>query len=239
MRWDLHDPHHAGNGERRLRIAVSELPAQHGRSRHDRVQHAVEARIDPIDGASHHDVGAVGGARARFSDVAKLRRVLQPHLRRLGNGLAHRRFGELAIGESLSGAAMQHLLSLGDDFSDRYPPVGRGRTLEHHACRRANPPHGLEEVPHAARAVRVLAAVPGLIRRCLDDAHPRPLRLELVSDYQREAGADALTHLRAVHGDQHGIVRMDRDEHQGVVDHSTGVGICSVDRGLTRPHDPT
>ena len=65
---------------------------------------------------------------------------------------------------------MHDFVHLRLDLDDVHIPALGGSGLEHLACPGADLPHGLDEMAHAARAVRILVAVGLLVARRLDDA---------------------------------------------------------------------
>ena len=108
------------------------------------------------------------------------------------------------------------------------PALGGGG-LEHLACPGAHLPHRLDEVAHAARAVGILVAVGLLVARRLDDAHARPIGIELVGDDHRQRGArGAVTHFGAMRDDGNDAVLVDRHEDVRIghdaVRHLVGAG---------------
>src|SRR5262249_36815636 len=93
-------------------------------------------------------------------------------------------------------------------------------------------------VPGAAGAVGVLVAELDLVAMSLLDLDLRPVGFHLLGDDQRQAGAHASAHLRAVRDDGDDAVGRDRDAHARA-DHATVrhlPGASLIGEGLARHH---
>jgi hypothetical protein len=133
---------------------------------------------------------------------------------------------------------VNHLVVLRLDFANRDTPPLRRDGFQHMPHCRAAFAHRLDKMAHAARAVGVLVAVFLLVARRLHDLYARPVGLELVGDYHRQAGARAGAHLGAVRDDRHKTARIDRDEYTRVADdaarHLGGTGGVGGEDGAGR-----
>ena len=106
------------------------------------------------------------------------------------------------------------------------------RHFQHQPAGRATFAHRLQEMPRAARAVRVLVAVAGFVAGRLHHLHPRPIGIKLFGHHHRQAGAHAGAHFPAMRHNGHHAAGIDRDEHMRVVHrairHAGGAGFVNL-----------
>ncbi len=141
---------------------------------------------------------------------------------------------------------MHDLVVVRRDLADRHVPAFGGGGLEHLPAGGAALAHRLQEMTQAARSVGILVAVFRLVAGRLHDADMRPVGVELLGDDQRQRGARAGPHLRAMRDDGDLPARVDRDEHlrveDGAAGHIAGTGLVGERRiGRQQPcgeHEP-
>src|SRR5207247_9477889 len=121
------------------------------------------------------------------------------------------RLYQLAVVERPASRRVDHAMILALALCRIHAPLAGRRVLEHRARHGPELPHAVVVVTDAARAVGVLIAVL-LVADRLFDLDSAPVRLQLVGEDHRNAGAHALAHLRAMGDDGHGTGRIDGHE---------------------------
>ena len=208
--WDLHDLFDAGHLQRlagieRLHLAVGDRAVlDHG------VLHAGQPDVDSVRRLARHHVREVDAGHG-LADVAEVLRVLE----RDGHDVRHREGGgrlhQLAVPERTARRHVDHAMVLPLALRRVHAPLLRRRLLQHRARHGAELAHAVVVVADAPRAVGVLVAVL-LVADRLRDLDSAPVRLELVGEDHRDAGAHALAHLRAMGDDRHRSGGVDGDE---------------------------
>ena len=184
----------------------------------------------PVDLAGQidaHDVRADQAERLGLLEVLRLDR-----------GRGRRDLGErrdLAVAQAPAGLRVDHHARLGGQLGNRHIPPARGVVEQHAAHLRPKGPERLEVAADGVRPSRVhLAAEAGIavefvVGRRGDDAHLRPVGVELLGDDEGERGQGALPHLNGRRLDVDRAVR--RDAHPRI----EGLGTRRGRRGEHRP----
>lgn len=197
--------------ERRHRVPVGR------RARDDRVQHAVEPRVDPVVRTAGDDVASVDQRRLALADIAEFGWRFQRHRCRIGcrqRGRFRRQFAEAELASALRVDDLMHGCL---DLPRIDAPRRGGSLFEHRARRRARAAQRGEALAQAARAVGVLVAVARLVADGLCDLHARPVRAQFVRHHERDARAHPLPHLGADAGHGDRAIGCDRDEQVRIV----------------------
>ncbi len=145
------------------------------------VQRPGQRDVDAVSRGAAHDVAQIDD-RHGLPDIAMLSGRLQPQLvarryRQVGGCRDQGTEAERAPTRPVHDRMIARLA-----LADRHAPAQRGRRFEHLARRRAGLAHRRVEMPHAARAVRVLVAVARVAVRLLD-LDSTPIGFELVRQH--------------------------------------------------------
>ena len=193
-----------------------------------RMQHARQAGIDAV-------VRGTRGHREAVDRVDGLADVPIGVLRfeggLFGDGHVRCQRHEFAIAEAAAARFVVHRMHARHALAGRHAPCGGSGSDQHFARRGTCAAQQVELLANAGRAVGILVAV-FLVAQCLFQADQVPVGVELVGDDLRQAGADALAHLRPMAHDLHDAVRTDIHVD---VRRQYLVGVIPADRGQCRP----
>ena len=157
-----------------------------------------------------------------LSHVAKIFWILQSQICDFRNRLRGGIGGQFTKSEAPVACRVHHLMISRLDLGDRHAPALGRSSLEHRLCGCTDLAHGYQIVPGASRAVGVLIAELGLVAVGLLDMHTRPVRLHLVGDDHRQAGANARPHFRTMRDDGHDTIRRDGNEDMRIDHRAVG-----------------
>ena len=175
------------------------------------VDHARHHRIDAVILLAGHD-GAVVHAGLETADQAEILGIFHRHAGHVGRWQSGSSRCELAIRRPLR--AVDHVAFFGAQFRHRHAPRRRGGLQDHRPRACTHPTHQLILGGHGHRSAGHLPAIDLRIGQRRHDLDSGPIGVQLLGDYHRQAGADALAHFR--------IARHDADAARGG-DHHPGV----------------
>ena len=204
---DLDNVHDSRDGLGSRGVERLHGSAEHRRTSDDRVEHALLAQVEAVDGLAREDLVEIG-QRDIFADVLVLRRRTHEELfllrdRKLGGG----RDDVLEV-ESALRLLVDDRVTARRALGGVDAPLSCGGALEHRSSGRAGLAHAIEEASDAPRAIRILRPE-SRIADALLDLDARPIGTELVSDDRRQRRTDSRPHFGTVRDDGHETVGRD------------------------------
>jgi hypothetical protein len=200
--------------ERSLVIVRLDLLSQHGRMLDRRKDHARHGCVHAEDCFSSDDLGKVEQRIAFFADVAPLGTRLERDIFFFGNRQLGRGAGNFAIAQLAAAGAMHDEMGLGRAFFRGNVPLRSGSADQHHAPGSAHLAHQVEAAANRVRPVRILLAVLRIANRLLQ-LDLGPVGVKFVGDHERQSGAAAASHFRAMRDDGDGAIGSDRHPQAG------------------------
>ena len=207
---DLHHVLHAGDGLRLGGVEVRDLAADGGAARHHGDEHAGPLDVDAELGRAVHLGRGVEPLHPRAEDLPVFG-LFERGI--LGDGERRGLGGELAVRQPPLAPGVDHGAPLGAAIDSVHcPRLARGR--DEHLARGgaglAERRVGGADAGAAAGALHAEHRVDvRLVRRRGLDLDLGPVGVQLLGDEHGQGGGHALTHLGAVHHDEHAVVRTD------------------------------
>ena len=120
-RVDGYHAHHAGDFECFGGVVALDRATVYRRPSYNRIEHAVDSRIHPILRFAGDDVPSIEELQLAGTNIAKLRRILEPKRIRCRDRHGCGRLGERSVAEAPAGRAMQDLAVFRLNFALHIP----------------------------------------------------------------------------------------------------------------------